>query len=103
MAWRTTSLPRNENERVDMPPETLEPGHRRLSPRGLRLGRDQVQERGHGRNSVEEVGVHVHVQHVRAGADLVESYLDGCLIVARLDESSELGRTRDVLAAIEEI
>ena len=30
IASRTGSLPRNENDRFEMPPETSDPGHRRL-------------------------------------------------------------------------
>ena len=30
MASRTGSLPRNENDRLEIPPDTSDPGHRRL-------------------------------------------------------------------------
>ncbi len=30
IAWRTGSFPRNENDRLDTPPETFTPGQRRL-------------------------------------------------------------------------
>ena len=33
IAWRTTSLPRNENERLLTPPLILAPGHRALISR----------------------------------------------------------------------
>ena len=64
----------------------------------LGLGGDQVQERGHGLHAVEQVGVHVHVEHVRAAADLVGRDLYGGLVVARLDQLAEPRRARDVLA-----
>ena len=66
-------------------------------PRDLGLGGDQVEERGHGLLGVEQVGVHVHVEEVRAALHLVERDLDGRLVVARLDQAAELRRAGDVL------
>ena len=45
-------------------------------PRDVRLGRDEVQERRHRLLAVEQVGVHVHVEEVRAAAHLLERDVD---------------------------
>ena len=65
--------------------------------RDLGLGGDQVQERRHGLHAVEQVGVHVDVEHVRAAADLVGRDLDGGLVVAGLDQPAEPSRAGHVL------
>ena len=64
--------------------------------RDLGLGGDQVEEGGHGRLGVEEVGVHVHVEDVGAAAHLVERHVERPLEVVRLDQPSEAGRAGDV-------
>ena len=64
--------------------------------RDLRLGRDEVQERGHRLLGVEQVGVHVHVDQVRAAPHLLERDVDAALVVAGLDQAAELRRAGDV-------
>ena len=67
-------------------------------PRHLGLGREQVEERRHRLLGVEQVGVHVHVEEVRAAAHLLERDVDGALEVARLDQPAEARRAGDVRA-----
>src|ERR1700694_1380348 len=64
--------------------------------RDLGLGGDEVEEAGHRGLGIEQVGVHVHVEHVRATAHLVQRHLHGAREVARLDQSAEPDRARDV-------
>ena len=96
-----------QRDRVDDPLalEALEPRLERREAgavdhdrqaRSLRLGRDQVEERGHRLLGVEQVGVHVHVEQVRSAAHLLERDGDTALEVVRLDEPAELRRARDV-------
>ena len=96
-----------EADRVDDAPalHALQPGLENAPPRavdhhrdpgGLRLGRDQVQERGHRLLTVEQVRVHVHVEQVGAVAHLVERDVHGGLIIVGLDEPAEPGRAGDV-------
>ena len=66
--------------------------------RHLGLGGDHVQERPHRLLAFEEVGVHVHVDQVRAAAHLLERDVDGGREVAGLDEAAEARRTGDVRA-----
>ena len=91
-------LPLLQRDRVDDPLalEALEPGLERgearavdhdRQARGLRLGRDQVEERRHRLLGVEQVGVHVHVEQVRAAAHLLERDGDRALEVVRLDRA----------------
>ena len=98
-----------EADRVDDPLalDALEPGlehgearavdHDR-DPRDLGLGRDQVEERRHRLLAVEQVGVHVHVEDVRAAAHLLERDVDGALVVVRLDQPAEARGAGDVRA-----
>ena len=65
-------------------------------PRDLGLGREQVEERAHRLLAVEQVGVHVHVEEVRAAAHLLQRDLDGALVVVRLDEPPEARRAGHV-------
>ena len=51
-------------------------------PRHLGLGRDEVEERRHRPLAVEQVGVHVHVEEVRAAAHLLERDVERRLEVA---------------------
>ncbi len=67
-------------------------------PRDLRLGGDEVEERRHRLLAVEQVGVHVHVEQVRAAAHLLERDVDGLLEVASLDQPAEARRAGDVRA-----
>ena len=67
-------------------------------PRGLRLGRHEVEEGRHRLLGVEQVGVHVHVEEVRAAAHLLERDVHRTLEVVRLDEPPELRRARHVRA-----
>ena len=67
-------------------------------PRDLRLGRDVVEERRHRLLALEQVGVHVHVEDVRAAAHLLERDVDGAGEVAGLDEPPEARRAGDVRA-----
>ena len=60
----------------------------------LGLGGDQVEEPGHGLLGVEEVGVHVDVEHVGAAAHLVERHVDGGLEVTRFDQAAGTSRCR---------
>ena len=96
-----------ERDRVDdpLPLEALEPGleHRPAGavdhdrqPRGLGLGREEVEEVRHRPLAVEQVGVHVHVERVRAAPHLLDRDLDRRLEVARLDERAEARRAGDV-------
>ena len=48
--------------------------------------------------AVEQVGVHVDVEHVRAAAHLLERDLERLLVLAALDEAAEARRARDVRA-----
>ena len=98
-----------EADRVDDPLalDALEPGlehgeagavdHDR-DPGHLGLGREQVQERRHRLLAVEQVGVHVHVEEVRAAAHLLERDVDGALVVVRLDQPPEAGGAGHVRA-----
>ncbi len=65
-------------------------------PRRFRLRRDQVQERRHRLLGVEQIGVHVDVEQVRAAAHLLESDRYGALEVVRLDQLAELCGAGDV-------
>ncbi len=98
-----------EADRVDDPLalDALEPGleHREAravdhdrDPSHLGLGREQVQEGRHRLLAVEQVGVHVHVEEVRAAAHLLERDVDGALVVVRLDQPAEAGRAGHVRA-----
>ena len=80
-------LPLLQAERVDdaLALQALEAGleHRPAravdhdrQPRDLRLGGDEVEERRHRLLAVEQVGVHVHVEEVRAAAHLLERDLE---------------------------
>ena len=64
--------------------------------RDLGLGRDEVEERRHRLLAVEQVGVHVHVEEVRAAAHLLERDVERLLHRAALDEAAEAGRAGDV-------
>src|SRR6184192_1479881 len=66
------------------------------NPGDLGLCGDEVEEPHHGRLRVEEVGVHVDVEHVRPAAHLVERDLDRPGEVARFDEAAESDRAGDV-------
>ena len=94
-----------EADRVDDPLalDALQPGleHREAravdhdrDPGHLGLGREQVQEGRHRLLAVEQVGVHVHVEEVRAAAHLLERDVDGALVVVRLDQPPEAQRSR---------
>ena len=67
-------------------------------PRHLGLGRDHVQEGAHRLLAVEQVGVHVDVEDVRAAAHLLERDLDRAGEVAVLDQAAEPRRAGDVRA-----
>ena len=66
--------------------------------RDLGLGRDHVQERRHRLLALEQVGVHVHVEHVGAAAHLLERDVDRRREVARLDQAPEARGAGDVRA-----
>ena len=51
-----------------------------------------LRKRRHRRDAVEQVGVHVHVEQVRAATHLVERDVERPLPVVRLDEAAERGR-----------
>jgi len=70
--------------------------HHDRQARRFGLGRDQVEKRRHRLLGVEQVGVHVDVEHVRAAPHLLEGNVDRALEVVRLDEPSELRRAGDV-------
>ena len=70
--------------------------HHEREPRGLGLGRDQVQECRHRLLRVEQVGVHVHVQQVGAASHLLERDVDRSLVVVRLDQPAEARGARHV-------
>ena len=67
-------------------------------PRDLGLGREQVEEGRHRLLAVEQVGVHVHVEDVRAAAHLLERDVDGALEVVGLDQPAEARRAGHVRA-----
>ena len=94
-----------EADRVDdaLPLQALEPGleHRPAravdhdrDARDVWFGRDQVEEGRHRLHRVEEVGVHVDVEDVRAAADLFERDLDRLLELPALDQAPEARRAR---------
>jgi len=96
-----------EADRVDdsLALHTLEAGLQHAPPRavdhyrdagGLRFGRDQVQEGGHGLFAVQQVRVHVHVEQVGAAPDLIEGDVHRGLVIVGLDEPAELRRAGDV-------
>ena len=96
-----------QRDRVDDPLalEALEPRFERgearavdhdRQPGRLRLGRDQVEEPRHRLLRVEQVGVHVHVEEVRAATHLLDADGDGALEVVGLDQPPELRRAGDV-------
>ena len=98
-----------EADRVDdaLALHALEPGldHRPAravdhdrQPRDLGLGRHEVEEPRHGRLGVEEVGVHVDVEDVRAAAHLVERDVERALEVVGLDQAPEARRAGHVRA-----
>jgi hypothetical protein len=62
----------------------------------LGLGRDQPQEPRHRLDRVEQVGVHVHVEKVRAAPNLLECHVDGGRVVICLDQLPEARRARHV-------
>ncbi len=68
-----------------------DPGH-------LGLRRDDVEEGRHRLLGFEEVGVHVHVEEIRAAPHLLEGDVDRALVVVSLDQSPEPGRTGHVRA-----
>ena len=65
-------------------------------PRDLGLGGDQAQEGRHRLDRVQQVGVHVHVEQVRAAAHLLERDVDRRAVVVRLDQAAEARRAGDV-------
>ena len=66
--------------------------------RDLRLGRDEVQERGHRTLGVEHALVHVDVDEVGAAAHLLERDRRRLREVVVLDEPREPARPGDVRA-----
>ncbi len=98
-----------ERDRVDDPLslQALQPGleHRPLravdhdrQARHLGLGRDDVQEGAHRLFTLEQVGVHVDVEQVRAAPHLLERDVDRTAEVTGLDEPPEAGRAGEVRA-----
>ncbi len=88
---------------LEAPEAGLERGEARAvdhdrQARHLGLGREQVEERRHRLLGVEEIGVHVHVEQVRAAAHLLERDVDRALEVVRLDQAPEPRRPRHVRA-----
>ena len=67
-------------------------------PRHLGLGRDHVEERAHRLLALEQVGVHVDVEDVRAAAHLLERDLDRAGEVVALDQAAEARRAGHVRA-----
>ena len=64
--------------------------------RRFRLGGEEVEERRHRLLRVEQVGVHVDVEQVRAATHLLERDVDRALEVVRLDQPPELRRAGHV-------
>ena len=60
----------------------------------LRLGRDVVQELGHGVLRVEHAFVHVHVDQVGAAAHLRERDVGGFGVVAGTDRGAQIAASR---------
>ena len=77
----------------DPPPGAVD--HDRES-RCLGLGGEQVEEARHRPLAVEQVGVHVDVERVRAAPDLLDRDFDRCLEIVRLDERAEPRGARHV-------
>jgi hypothetical protein len=65
-------------------------------PGDVRLGRDQVEEGAHGVDAVEQPLVHVDVEHLGAGFDLVPRNGKRRRIVAVGDQLAEAGGPSDV-------
>ena len=61
---------------------------------GLRC--DQVEERGHRLDTVDQAVVHVDVDDLRAVLHLLERDLERFAVLVVLDQATELGRARDV-------
>ena len=89
------ALDRLETRLEDAPLRAVD--HHRQA-RHLGLGGDHVQERAHRLLALEEVGVHVHVDEVRAASYLLERDVDGSGVVARLDQAAETRRAGHVRA-----
>ena len=66
--------------------------------RDIGLRRDHIEKRRHRLFAVEQAFVHVHVDDLRAGLDLLARDDERCLIVVGLDQLAKLRRTRDVRA-----
>ena len=73
-------------------------------PRDVGLGRDQVEEAGHGGLAVQHPLVHVDVDDLGAVLDLLARHLERRRVVAGGDQLAEPGRARDVgaLAHVDE-
>ena len=87
--------------------QALEPGLDRRPARAVDHDRDacdvwlgckQVEERRHRLLRIEQVGVHVDVEDVRAAAHLLERDVDRALEVSGFDQSAEARRAGDVRA-----
>ena len=66
--------------------------------RNLRLGRDVVEEFRHRVLGVEHAFVHVHVDEVRATANLIEGDRRRLRVVPRANQARETRRSGDVRA-----
>ncbi|MCY1428141.1 hypothetical protein D9M71_440140 [compost metagenome] len=62
----------------------------------VRLTGDQVEELDHGRLGIEHPFVHVDVDHLGAGLDLLQGDFQGFGVVLFADQPGELGGTGDV-------
>jgi len=81
--------PRREHAPARAVDHDRDPGH-------LGLGRDEVQECRHRLFPVQQVGVHVHVEQVRAAAYLLQRDAYRRLVAAAFHQAPETGRSRDV-------
>ena len=104
---RVLALLQAERVRDPLALDRLQPGLDRREARAvdhdrqpcdLRLGRDHVEERRHRLIGVEQIGVHVHVDQVRAALHLLERDRRCARVVVRLDQPAEARGARHVRA-----
>jgi hypothetical protein len=67
-------------------------------PANVRLGRDKLEEAIHGGNAVDHAFVHVDVDDLSAGLDLLASDRERRVVIACLDEVAEPCRAGDIRA-----
>jgi len=65
-------------------------------PGNLRIRRRQIQEPGHCLRAIQQRVIHVHVDHLRAVADLMPRHVEGVLVLLLFDQAGELPRASHV-------